>query len=81
MLKKDTEHQGYEGQEGHAEPEVGHVVLPLGLRQSISERRLQADKQHAGGEGDARSDIVEDFGVIYLSEDEETGGVVQLGKH
>ncbi|KAF3842070.1 hypothetical protein F7725_024021 [Dissostichus mawsoni] len=31
---EDTEHQGYEGQQGHAEPQVGHVVLPLGLGQS-----------------------------------------------
>lgn len=28
---EDTEHQGYEGQQGHAEPEVSHVVLSLGL--------------------------------------------------
>lgn len=32
---KDTEHQGHEGQQGHAEPEVGHAVLPLGLGQPV----------------------------------------------
>lgn len=31
LAEEDTEHQGYEGQQGHAEPEVGHAVLPLGL--------------------------------------------------
>lgn len=67
MAGKDTEHQGYEGQQGHAEPEVGHVVLPLGLGQSVSQCWLQAHKQHTGGEGDARSDIVENFGIIHLS--------------
>lgn len=64
---EDTEHQGYEGQQGHAEPEVGHVVLSLGLGQAVSQRRLQAHKQHTGGEGDTCSDIVENFGIIHLS--------------
>lgn len=64
---EDTEHQGYEGQQGHAEPEVGHVVFPLGLGQSIRQRRLQAHKQHTSGEGNACSDIVENFGIIHLS--------------
>lgn len=35
---EDTEHQGYQRQQGHAEPEVGHVVLPLGLGQPVSQR-------------------------------------------
>lgn len=63
---EDTEHQGYEGQQGHAEPQVGHVVLPLGLGQLVSQSWLHAHKQHAGGEGDACSDIVENFGIIHL---------------
>lgn len=46
---------------------MGHVVFPLGLGQSIRQRRLQAHKQHTGGEGDACSDIVENFGIIHLS--------------
>lgn len=68
--KEDTEHQGSEGQEGHAEPEVGRVVLPLSLSQPVGQRRLQAHKQHTGGEGDARSDIVENFGIIHLPGEE-----------
>ena len=68
---EDTEHQGYEGQQGHAEPEVGHVVLPLRLGQAVGQPRLQAHEQHTGGEGDARSDIVEDFGIIHLSLEEK----------
>lgn len=76
--EEDTEHQGSEGQEGHAEPEVGCVVLPLSLSQSVGQRRLQTHKQHTGGEGDARSDIVENFGIIHLSgEDEEQKTVLQ----
>lgn len=63
---KDTEHQGYEGQQGHAEPEVGQVVLPLGFGQSVRQRWLQAHKQHTGGKGNACSDIVENFGIIHL---------------
>lgn len=34
-LEEDTEHQGYEGQQRQAEPEVGHVVLPLRLGQAV----------------------------------------------
>lgn len=34
---EDTEHQRYKGQQGHAEPEVGHIVLSLGLGQSVSQ--------------------------------------------
>lgn len=64
---EDTEHQGHEGQQGHAEPEVGHAVLPLGLGQPVGQRRLQAHKQHAGGEGDPCSHVVKNFGIIHLS--------------
>lgn len=69
FLWKDTQHQSYEGQKGHEESEVGHVVLSLCFGQSVRQRRLQAHKQHAGGKGDARSDIVENFGIIHLPGD------------
>lgn len=74
-LEEDTEHQGYEGQQRQAEPEVGHVVLPLRLGQAVCQSWLQAHKQHTGGEGDARSDIVKNFGIIHLldKEKEEEG--------
>lgn len=65
---EDTEHQGYEGQQGHAEPQVGHAVLPLGLGQPVGQRRLQAHEQHAGGEGDSCSHVVQNFGIIHLSQ-------------
>lgn len=74
LAEKDTEHQAYKGQQGHAEPEVGQVVLPLGLGQSVGQRRLQGHKQHAGGEGDACSDIVENFGIIHLSDERRWEG-------
>lgn len=74
MATEDTEHQGHEGQQGHAEPEVGHVVLPLGLGEAVSQCRLQGHKQHTGGEGDACSDIVENFGIIHLSYGEKRPG-------
>ena len=67
MAGEDTEHQGYEGQKGHEEPEMGQVVLPLRLGQSVRQSRLEAHKQHTGGEGDACSDIVENFGIVHLS--------------
>lgn len=71
---EDTEHQGCEGQQGHAEPEVGHAVLPLGLRQPVGQRRLQAHEQHAGGEGDSRSHVVKNFGIVHLSRQAQRGG-------
>lgn len=67
MAGEDTEHQGHKGQQGHAEPEVGHVVLPLGLGQSVSQRRLQAHKQHSSRKGNSCSHIVEDLGIVHLS--------------
>lgn len=66
MAGKDTEHQGYKGQQGQAEPKEGHVVLPLGLGQSVSQSRLQAHKQHTGGEGNTSSNVVKSFGIIHL---------------
>lgn len=71
---EDTEDQGCEGQQGHAEPEVGHAVLPLGLGQPVGQRRLQAHEQHAGGEGDSRSHVVKNFGIIHLSDKAQRGG-------
>lgn len=80
---EDTEHQGCKGQQGHAEPEVGHAVLPLGLRQPVGQRRLQAHEQHAGGEGDSRSHVVKNFGIVHLSdrhrEEEKKWGCVKTG--
>ena len=35
---EDTEHQGDKGQQGQAQPKVGHVVLPLGLGYSVGQR-------------------------------------------
>lgn len=63
---EDTEHQGYKREQGQAEPEVGHAVLPLRLGQAVGQSGLQAHKQHAGGEGDTGSHVVEDFGIIHL---------------
>lgn len=71
--EEDTEHQGNEGQQGHAEPEVSHVVLPLGLSQAVGQRWLQTHKEHAGRKGDACSDIVENLGIIHLSCGERRG--------
>lgn len=34
---EDTEHQGHEGQQRQAEPQVGHVVLPLRLGQAVGQ--------------------------------------------
>lgn len=72
---EDTEHQGYKGQQGHAEPEVGHAELSLGLGQPVGQRRLQAHEQHAGGEGDSCTHIVKNFGIIHLSERKQWGCV------
>lgn len=68
--EEDTEHQGYKGQQRQAEPQVGHVVLPLRLGQAVGQSWLQAHKQHTGGEGNASSDIVKNFGIIHLSHEE-----------
>lgn len=73
MAEKDTEHQAHKGQQSHAKPEVGQVVFPLGLSQAVGQRRLQTHKQHAGWEGDARSDIVKNFGIVNLWVGKENG--------
>lgn len=66
MTEKDTEHQGYEGQQGHDESQMAHVVLTLSLGQFISERRLHTNKQHTGGKGHSGPNIVQHLCIIYL---------------
>lgn len=68
---EDTEHQGHKGQQRQAEPQVGHVVLPLRLGQAVGQSGLQAHKQHTGGEGDASAHVVKNFGVIHLLQEEK----------
>lgn len=66
MSVKDTKHQRYKGKQGHEQAQVTHIVISLGLGQAVGERRLQTDKQHAGGEGNTCSDIVKNLRIIHL---------------
>ncbi|TNN75232.1 hypothetical protein EYF80_014469 [Liparis tanakae] len=52
--REDTEDQGHEGQQGHAEPEVGHVVLPLDLGESFcrADSPKEEREEGVGGRGE-----------------------------
>lgn len=63
---KDTEHQCDQCEQRHPQTQVSYPVLLLGLGQSVGQGRLQAHKQHAGGESHSSADVVEDLGIIHL---------------
>ena len=66
--EKDTEHEGDQGHQTHDQAQVAHAVLALRLGQPVGERRLQAHKQHAGGEGHSCAHVVKHFSVVHLQE-------------